>query len=93
MFGMSEFDIYTIPVTGGPEKRLTTTPGLDDGPEYSADGQWIYFNSDRTGRMQIWRMRVDGSQTEPVTTDEFNNGFHTRHRTESGWSFCPTKKM
>ena len=32
------FDIYTIPVTGGEEKRLTTAAGLDDGPEYSPDG-------------------------------------------------------
>ena len=40
-----EFDIYKIPVDGGEEIRLTTTTGLDDGPEYSPDGQWIYFNS------------------------------------------------
>ena len=28
-----EFDIYSIPATGGEEKRLTTAKGLDDGPE------------------------------------------------------------
>jgi len=44
-----EFDIYTIPVSGGSEARLTTAKGLDDGPDYTADGQWIYFNSDRGG--------------------------------------------
>jgi Tol biopolymer transport system component len=48
---------------------------LDDGPEYSPDGKFIYFNSDRTGRMQIWRMLADGSQEEQVTNDEFNNWF------------------
>lgn len=47
------FDVYTIPAAGGEERRLTTTEGLDDGPEYSPDGRKIYFNSDRTGRMQI----------------------------------------
>src|SRR5262249_34308528 len=46
-----EFDIYTIPVAGGVETRLTTAKGLDDGPEYSPDGKQIYFNSDRTGQM------------------------------------------
>ena len=51
-----DFDIYTIPVTGGDEVRLTTAKGLDDGPEYSPDGSHIYFNSERTGTMQIWRM-------------------------------------
>lgn len=29
------YDIYTIPVEGGEETRLTTAEGLDDGPEYS----------------------------------------------------------
>jgi TolB protein len=70
-----EFDVYTIPVEGGPETRLTTAKGLDDGPEYSPDGRYIYFNSDRTGRMQIWRMRPDGSDQVPITADGFNNWF------------------
>jgi hypothetical protein len=70
-----EFDIYTIPVTGGDETRLTTAKGLDDGPEYSPDGKYIYFNSERTGHMQIWRMRADGSEQEQVTVDDWNNWF------------------
>ena len=69
------FDVYRIPVTGGEETRLTTAPGLDDGPEYTPDGRWIYFNSSRTGRMQIWRMRPDGSAQEQVTNGELNDWF------------------
>jgi hypothetical protein len=69
------FDIYTIPVNGGEERRLTTTPGLDDGPEYSPDGAWIYFNSEHTGHMQIWRMRPDGTGQEQVITDDTNDWF------------------
>jgi TolB protein len=70
-----DFDIYTIPVAGGDETRLTTTKGLDDGPEYSPDGKYIYFNSERTGTMQIWRMRTDGSGQEQITSDDLNNWF------------------
>ena len=70
-----EFDIYTIPAEGGSETRLTTAKGLDDGPEYSPDGKFIYFNSVRSGTMQIWRMQVDGTGQEQVTSDEFNNWF------------------
>jgi TolB protein len=70
-----EFDIFKIPAEGGEEIRLTTTTGLDDGPEYSPDGRWIYFNSSRSGRMQIWRMKPDGSGQEQLTNDEFNNWF------------------
>ncbi len=54
---------------------MTTAKGLDDGPEYSPDGRTIYFNSERTGRMQIWRMNPDGSEQESVTADEYNNWF------------------
>lgn len=54
---------------------MTTAKGLDDGPEYSPDGKYIYFNSVRTGPMQIWRMRPDGSEQEQVTFDDYNNWF------------------
>jgi len=69
------FDIYTVPMSGGEESRLTTAPGLDDGPEYSPDGAYIYFNSDRTGHMQIWRMKPDGSNQEQVINDDSNDWF------------------
>ena len=69
------FDIYKIPSKGGEEIRLTNTPGLDDGPEYSPDGKYIYFNSVRSGMMQVWRMKPDGSEPEQLTNDEYNNWF------------------
>lgn len=69
------YDIYTIPLKGGQETRLTTAEGLDDGPDYSPDGSYIYFNSVRTGTMQIWRMKTDGSEQEQITTDEYNDWF------------------
>jgi TolB protein len=70
-----EFDVYRIAVDGGEETRLTTAPGLDDGPEYAPDGAYIYFNSVRSGTMQLWRMRPDGSSQEQLTSDRYNNWF------------------
>ena len=70
-----EYDVYKVPAAGGPEIRLTSTKGLDDGPEYSPDGKYIYFNSNRTGTMQIWRMKPDGSNQEAVTDGEFHDWF------------------
>jgi TolB protein len=70
-----ELDVYKTPVMGGDEIRLTSAPGLDDGPEYTPDGKYIYFNSSRSGRMQIWRMRPDGSDQRQITNDGFNNWF------------------
>ncbi|MGR3811984.1 TolB family protein [Jiulongibacter sp. NS-SX5] len=69
------FDIYSIPVSGGEETRLTSSEGLDDGPDYSSDGKYIYFNSYRTGHMQIWRMLANGSQPEQLTFDTNSNWF------------------
>jgi Tol biopolymer transport system component len=69
------YDIYAMSTSGGEEIRLTTTEGLDDGPEYSPDGKYIYINSYRSGMMQIWRMKVDGSQPEQMTFDEHSNWF------------------
>lgn len=65
-----EFDVYTIPVDGGEETRLTTAPGLNDGPEYDSEGEYIWFNSVRSGLMQAWRMKADGSEQTQITFDE-----------------------
>lgn len=70
-----KYDIYRISADGGEEIRLTSAPGLSDGPEFSPDGKYIYFNSTRSGLMQLWRMKPDGSDQEMVTNDEFNNWF------------------
>ena len=70
-----EYDVYRIPSAGGPEVRLTSTPGLDDGPEYSPDGKYIYFNSVRSGLMQVWRMKPDGSEQTQLTNDDYDNWF------------------
>ena len=64
-----EYDVYTIPVEGGDERRLTTAPGLDDGPDYAPDGR-IWFNSVRTGVMKIWRMDPDGGNQTLMTRNE-----------------------
>ena len=71
----SEWDIYKTNVITDEEIRLTDTKGLDDGPEFSYDGQWIYFNSHRSGRMHIYRMRTDGSEQTQLTFDDYDNWF------------------
>lgn len=68
-------DIWVKPVKGGKERRLTTEPGLDDGPEYSSDGKYIWFNSVRTGRMQAWRMKANGKEQTQMTFDEDMNSW------------------
>lgn len=70
------YDIYTIPADGsGEERRLTTTEGLDDGPDYSPDGEYIYFNSERDGNMHIWRMDPDGENQTELTHGKYRDWF------------------
>ncbi|MEY3188698.1 MAG: hypothetical protein RIT41_1233 [Bacteroidota bacterium] len=42
------YDVYAMSSEGGAETRLTDAEGLDDGPEYSPDGKYIYMNSFRS---------------------------------------------
>ena len=72
---LKDWDVYAISIQGGSEQRLTDTPGLDDGPEYSPDGKYLYFNSHRTGRMHIWRMNADGTEQTQITNDAYDNWF------------------
>ena len=69
------YDVYAMSSNGGEEIRLTSTEGLDDGPEYTPDGKYIYINSFRSGMMQIWRMKADGSEPEQMTFDAHSNWF------------------
>lgn len=72
-------DLFTIPAEGGPDTRLTDFGVPSDGPEFSPDGEWIYFNSERgadvPGHAQIFRMRSDGTGIEQLTDDERVNWF------------------
>ena len=67
------FDVYVIPAEGGEEIRLTDAEGLDDGPEYSPCGEYIWFNSVRSGLMQAWWMKADGSEQTQMTFDQTRN--------------------
>jgi Tol biopolymer transport system component len=55
--------VCTIPSAGGQDIELTNGECPVDGPEYTPDGQWIYYNSEQAadvpGHAQIFRMRPD----------------------------------
>ena len=63
------YDIWAKDLAGGPARPLIVGPGVEDGPEYSPDGKYLYFNSTRSGAMAIWRARADGSDPVQLTHD------------------------
>lgn len=77
--GQKRINLFTIPAAGGPDTRLSDVDFPNDGPEYSPDGQWIYFSSERAahrpGHAQCFRMRPDGTGIEQLSFDERVNWF------------------
>ena len=74
--GSTIYNLYKVSINNGAETPLTNnTRGHVDGPEYSPDGKYIYYNANPTGTMQIWRMKPDGTAREQLTFDERHNWF------------------
>ncbi len=74
--GSDIYNLYKVSLADRKETQLTNnTKGHVDGPEYSPDGKYIYYNANASGTMQIWRMKPDGSEKQQLTFDEYNNWF------------------
>ena len=65
-----DYNLYAVSDKGGKQYPLTTDKGLDDGADYSHDGEYIYFNSVRSGNMHIWRIDEDGANPKQITFDD-----------------------
>ena len=62
-------DIWFLPPGGVPSPALTG-PGTDAMCDFSADGRWLAFASDASGRSEIYVKAVDrDSRRLPVSTD------------------------
>lgn len=76
---LRRINLFTIPSNGGADRRLSDISKPNDGPEYSPDGAWIYFNSERSaerpGHAQIFRMKTDGTGIQQLTSDDRVNWF------------------
>ena len=70
-----KFALFTIPVAGGKETCVTDAFDHVDGPDYTPDGQWIWFNGERNGAVDLWRIRPDGTGLQQMTDDAAVNWF------------------
>ena len=61
-------DLWLVGVDGKGARRLTTSAENESSPRWAADGRSIYFLSARGGPQQVWRLRLDGGESEKVTS-------------------------
>jgi Tol biopolymer transport system component len=53
-------------------RQLTDRESQNTAPQWSADGESIYFLSDRSGSMQLWQMAADGTNPRQVSDFAFD---------------------
>ncbi|HUF72418.1 MAG TPA: Tol-Pal system beta propeller repeat protein TolB [Gammaproteobacteria bacterium] len=71
-------DVYTLDLSNQVLRRITTSSAIDTEPVWSADGQYLYFTSDRAGSAQIYRVRAEpGERAERIS---FEGTYNTRAR-------------
>ena len=74
-------ELYTSAPDGSDVVRLTDNEYYEAEVSISPDGQWILFTRQVDGRLDLWRMRVDGSGEEQIT--------HTPEEQEGGSFYMP----
>lgn len=67
--------LYSCAVDGSDERCVSEDFEHIDGPDYSADGKWIWFNGERAGAVDLWRIHPDGTGLEQMTDDAAVNWF------------------
>jgi TolB protein len=61
-------EIYTVGTDGAEYRQVTSSGAPSDGPEFSPDGEWLYYNTEAfSGHAQVARMRPDGSDPTRLT--------------------------
>lgn len=62
-------DVWVVSATGGDARRVTSGPRADRAPQWSGDGKWIAFLSDRgdNRRTQVYGIDPDGGEAWQLT--------------------------
>ena len=74
-------ELYTSNLDGSDVRRLTDNETYEAEVSLSPDGQWILFGRQIDGKMDLWRMRPDGSEEQQIT--------HTPDQQEGGAFYMP----
>ena len=65
-------DIYTVPITGGTARKLTSHKGYEAFARYSPDGHTIAFTGQYDGNTEVYVMPAQGGEPKRVTFTSSN---------------------
>jgi Tol biopolymer transport system component/DNA-binding winged helix-turn-helix (wHTH) protein len=83
-----EADLWSLNLSNNATRQLTKNAGQNnDNPIVSADGKFIYFESNRTGSRHIWRIDIDGNNPTQITFSEKENEFYPALSTDGNWLY------
>ena len=60
-------DLYTVPLSGGEARKVTSFKGSESNGVFRPDGKKIAFLSAESGSMQIWEANTDGTNPRQVS--------------------------
>ncbi|MGB8259940.1 MAG: hypothetical protein WCE75_06300 [Terracidiphilus sp.] len=60
-------ELYSSNLDGTGVKRLTNNTVYDAEVSVASNGKWILFGSQRSGKMELWKMNPDGSNPVQIT--------------------------
>ena len=60
-------DIWVVAKAGGVARRITSTAAVESDPQFSPDGQWIAFTSNRSGTPQVFVVAARGGEPTQLT--------------------------
>jgi Tol biopolymer transport system component len=73
--GTGQRDLWTIAASGGDPMPVTSDSATDWSPTWSPDGRYLYFSSDRSGAMSLWRIPIEEATGEVLGEPEaFTSG-------------------
>lgn len=64
---VSEDDLWSVPISGGVARRLSSGLGRVLSPVLSPDGRWLAFNSTEEGRAEVYLMPAEGGAPQRLT--------------------------
>jgi hypothetical protein len=83
--------IFWMNADGTHQVRLTDDSSDHRGPSWSADGEWVYFTSNRSGNWEIWKISARTKKSIQVTSQR--SGAYGQESPDGKFLYCQESKF